>query len=56
MKKAALNLTTLQGRRQWGTSLPPHFMFGPRLLHTSKIMLKKFDTPLWVLAPLAAKS
>jgi len=50
MKKAAVNLTTLQGRRQWGSSgaqppfkiCVPHFMFSPWLVHTSNIVFKKF--------------
>ena len=41
-KKAGVNLSTLKGRRQWGPVVSPHFMFGPRLLHTSNIVFKKF--------------
>ena len=51
-KKAAMNLTTLQGRRHWGASgVRPHFMFGPRLLHTSNIVFEKMWPHLVVFGP-----
>jgi len=63
MKKAAVNVATLQAIASGAATGAPlhlksvsaHFMFGPRLLHTSNIIFKKC-APLWFLAPLAAKS
>jgi len=53
-KTAAVNLTTLQGCRQWGEPVvpgppfkicAPYFMFGSRLLHISNILFKNVCPP-----------
>ena len=59
MKKAAVNVATLQAIASGAATGAPlhlksvsaHFMFGPRLLHTSNIISKKC-APLWFLVPL----
>jgi len=54
-KKAGVNLSTLQGRRQWGASgvrPAPHFTFGPRLLHMlHPLLYLKRVSPLVVFGP-----
>jgi len=52
-KKVAVNLTTLQGSRQWGPVVSnPHIIFGPRLVHTSNIEFKNVLPSMWFLPPL----
>ena len=59
------DLCSHQGRHQRGASgarhlhlksVPPHFTFGPWLLHTSNTVFFKCGSPVWFLAPPIAKS